>query len=217
MAAKAKNTLRVLLEREKIEEYLTNLKIKRSADDSLAVDNAKAQPKIPGIDSAVQSLKTKLKPDSGQLVKQKADTLQVRKPPASFSSPFTAAPERPHAVALIMNKVDPVYVTESKNAFDRYNRENYYGKHFDINQVSLSDSIKMVVINGFENAASALHYLDKAGKVAGMEILPWLPANKYTFIIIDDQNLSTLQSNKDIQAYRKFLSVYYPDRFPPAK
>jgi hypothetical protein len=120
-------------------------------------------------------------------------------------------------VALIMNKVDPVYVTESKNAFDRYNRENYYGKHFDISQVSLSDSIKIVVINGFENAAAALQYLDKAGKVAGREILPWLPANKYTIIIINDQNLSTLQSNKDIQAYRKFLSVYFPDQFPPAR
>ncbi|MDP4212203.1 MAG: hypothetical protein Q8926_06215 [Bacteroidota bacterium] len=217
MAAKAKNTLRVLLEREKIEEYLTNLKIKRSTDDSLAMDSTNMQPKIPVTDSAGMNQKAKIKADSSRLVKQKTDTLQFRKPPPSFVSSFTAAPERPHAVALIMDKVDPVYVTESKNAFDRYNRENYYGKHLEITQVALSDSIKMMVINGFENANAALLYLDKTEKVTGREILPWLSANKYSFIIIDDQNLTTLQSNKDIQAYRKFLSVYFPDRFPPAK
>jgi outer membrane protein assembly factor BamD (BamD/ComL family) len=217
MAAKAKNTLRVLMEREKIEEYLTNLKIVRSAEDSEKIaDNGKVQPKIKQADSASAKQKEKVKADSGLVVKNKRDSLQFKKP-AFFVSPFTSVPEKPHAVALVMDKVDPVYVTETKNAFDRYNRENYYGKQFDINQVSLSDSIKIVVINGFENANAALLYLDKAGKLAGREILPWLPVNKYFFIIIDAQNLETLQANKDIQTYRKFLSVYFPGEFPSVK
>ena len=217
MSSKAKNTMRVLMEREKIEEYLTNLKITRTAADSAALtDSGKGQPKSSPSDSTSVIKREKLTADSRHMVKNKPDSIQFKKPPA-FASPFTAAPEKPHAVALIMDKVDPVYVTESKNAFDRYNRETYYGKHFGINQVVLSDSIKIVVISGFENASAALLYLDKAGKLAGREILPWLPANKYSFIIIDDQNLATLQSNKDIQAYKKFLSVYYPGIFPPIK
>jgi tetratricopeptide (TPR) repeat protein len=217
MAAKAKNTLRVLNERERLEEYLTNLKVTRATEDSVgAANNGKDQPKNANPDSASAKSAVKLKADSGLVSKKRPDSLQA-KIPAAFASAFSSAPEKPHAVALIMDKVDPVYVTESKNAFDRYNRENYYGKHFEINQVALSDSIKIVLINGFENAAAALAYLDKAGKVAGREILPWLPANKYSFIIIDDQNLAILQSNKDIPAYRKFLSAYFPDKFPPAK
>jgi outer membrane protein assembly factor BamD (BamD/ComL family) len=217
MAAKAKNTLRVLNEREKIEEYLSNLRVSRKAEDSVAMpDNVKVQPKITKIDSAAAKPVQKLKADSGVLVKNKRDSIQFKNQ-SDFISPFTAAPEKPHSVALIMDKVDPVYVTESKNAFDRYNRENYYAQHFDIKQVVLSDSIKIVVISGFENAGAALLYLGKASKLAGREILPWLPANKYSFIIIDDQNLGTLQSNKDVQAYRKFLSVYFPGYFPSVR
>jgi outer membrane protein assembly factor BamD (BamD/ComL family) len=217
MSAKAKNTLRVLNEREKLEEYLTNLKVVRAKEDSVAaVNNGNAQAKSAPVDSAGRIAVTKIKPDSTQALKKTPDSLQA-KIPASFASAFTAAPERPHAVALIMDKVDPVYVTESKNAFDRYNKENYYGKHFDINTVILSDSVKIVLINGFENANTALTYMEKAEKTAGREILPWLPANKYSFIIIDDRNLGVLQTNKDIQAYRKFLSVYFPGKFPPVK
>jgi hypothetical protein len=216
MSDKAKNALRVLNNREKLEEYLTNLRIVRASGDSAAaVNNGKGQPQ-PAADSAALKAAVTSKTDSTLAPVKLPDSLRV-KPPVAFASAFIAAPEKPHAVALIMNKVDPVYVTESKNAFDRYNRENYYGKHFDINTVILSDSIKIVMINGFENANAALAYMEKAGKIAGREILPWLPADKYTFIIIDDQNLATLQSNQDIQAYRKFLSVYFPGKFQAPK
>ena len=72
-----------------------------------------------------------------------------------------------------------------------------------------------MVIQGFENAAAALAYLDKAGNAAPREIIPWLPVNKYFFIMIDDQNLEILKANKDMQLYRKFLSVYAPKNFQP--
>jgi outer membrane protein assembly factor BamD (BamD/ComL family) len=217
MAAKAKNTLRVLMEREKIEEYLTNLKVKRATEDSISIANGgKLQPKTAAADSVTASQKENLKPANGMLPKNKLDSAQARKA-ASFASAFVSAPEKPHAVALIMDNVDPVYVTETKNAFDRYNRENFYGKQFDISLLTLSDSIRIVRISGFENAGAALQYLDKASKLAGREIIPWLSENKYSFIIIDDQNLEILNGNKDIQTYRKFLSVYFPGSFPSVK
>ena len=116
-----------------------------------------------------------------------------------------------------MTKVDPVYVTESKNAFDRYNRENFYGKNYESSKQDLSDTTKLMVIRGFDNTAAALAYLDKAGNAAPREIIPWLPANKYYFIVIDERNLEILKANKDMQLYRKFLSVYAPEKFPAAK
>jgi len=116
-----------------------------------------------------------------------------------------------------MNKVDPVYVNESKNAFDRYNRENYYGKNYPTDKVALTDSTKMMVIHGFGNMPEALAYLNKAASAAPREIIPWLPAGKYYFIVIDDQNLETLQNNKDLNLYRQFLQVYAPEQFPVTK
>jgi hypothetical protein len=216
MAVKAKNVLRVLSERERIENYLRNLHVTRMSDDSIArAANLNAQPKKQ--DSAVvKAGADKLIKDSGQAVLKKPDSLQLRKQ-ALFISPFTWAPDKPQAVVLVMTKVDPVYVTESKNAFDRYNRENFYGKNYDISQMSLSDTTKMMVIHGFDNAALALAYLDKAGNAAPREIIPWLPPNKYYFIVIDDGNMEILKTNKDMQLYKKFLSVYSPDKFPPLK
>jgi hypothetical protein len=218
MSDKAKNVLRVLNERERIENYLRNLKVTRMQEDSIArVANEKAQPKES--DSAVakkKALNAELKRDSSQIVIKKPDLLQL-KAQSLFISPFTWSPDKPQSVILVMTKVDPVYVTESKNAFDRYNRENFYGKNYEISHASLSDTTKMMVIQGFDNAASALAYLNKAGNAAPREIIPWLPANKYFFIVIDDQNLEILKANKNIELYKKFLSVFSPDSFPPVK
>jgi hypothetical protein len=218
MAAKAKNILRVLNERERIENYLRNLDVKRMAEDSIMrVAIANTQPKKP--DSAAAkpaAVNAKINKDSGQVVIKKPDSLQLKKQ-ALFVSPYTWSPDKPQSVVLVMTKVDPVYVTESKNAFDRYNRENFYGKNYETSQVSLNDSSKMMIIHGFDNASAALTYLDKAGNAAPREIIPWLPVNKFYFIVIDDQNLEILKANKDLSLYKKFLSVYAPDKFPPAK
>jgi hypothetical protein len=69
------------------------------------------------------------------------------------------------------------------------------------------------VISGFGNAVAALDYLDKAKKAAPRDIVPWLPAAKYSFIIITDDNLALLKSNIDLPAYLKFLSSYFPGKF----
>ncbi len=114
---------------------------------------------------------------------------------------------------ILENKVDPVYVTESKNAFDRYNRETYYNQPFNIENISLDDSSKMVVISGFDNAATALDYMEKARKTAASEIIPWLPAGKYKFLIISGSNLEVLKGNKDVNGYLKFLETSFPGKF----
>jgi tetratricopeptide (TPR) repeat protein len=219
MAAKAKNTLRVLNERERIENYLRNLRVTRMPEDSITrVANGNEQPKTAEPSPAKPAVVSaeKIKKDSPQVVFKKPDSIQLKKQ-ALFASPFVWSPDKPQAVVMVMTKVDPVYVTESKNAFDRYNRENFYGKNYEISQVALSDTTKMMVIHGFDNTASALAYLDKAGNAAPREIIPWLPANKYFFIVIDDQNMEILRANKDMPLYKKFLSVYSPEKFPSLK
>jgi tetratricopeptide (TPR) repeat protein len=164
---------------------------------------------------SVQTAIGKAKMDSirNVLQKLKSDSERLVKNLQSQQSVFAFAPDKPHNVALLITKVDPVYVTETRNAFNRYNKENYYNKTMIINNISLDDSIKLVVISGFDNSTDALIYMEQARKVAPREIISWLPATKYSFIIISDENLERLKANKDLTEYRKFLSAFFPGKF----
>jgi tetratricopeptide (TPR) repeat protein len=139
---------------------------------------------------------------------QGRDTVQGAKPILSVYTLDTAAS---HMVALVMDKVDPVYVTEARNAFNRYNREN--NQTMAVSNLPLNDDFKLMLIDGFPNAAAALAYLEKAKAAAPRDVIPWLPAGKYFFVIISHNNLPVLTNNKNIASYRAFLSASYPGRF----
>ncbi|HVW59524.1 MAG TPA: hypothetical protein VHC48_05800, partial [Puia sp.] len=145
--------------------------------------------------------------------KLQADTAAMAAKVRSLNSAFAFTPEKPHSVIIVLDKVDPVYVTETRNAFTRYNLENFYDKSLTINNASLNDSVKLVVINTFENSTAALDYLQKAKAAAPREVVPWLPVGKYTFLLISAPNLELLMQNKDMQGYRQFLSTVYPGKF----
>jgi len=130
----------------------------------------------------------------------------------SLNSVFSLTPDKPHSVLIVLNKVDPVYVNETKNAFSRYNAEEYYSQQLTTGSSDLTDSLKMVVIGNFGNADDALQYLQKAKALAPRQIVPWLPAGKYSFLIISGPNLDLLLNNKDLSAYRKFLQAAYPGK-----
>ncbi|THU40682.1 tetratricopeptide repeat protein [Niastella caeni] len=121
--------------------------------------------------------------------------------------------ELPHFVAIVLDKVDPVYVNEARNAFTRYNREQYSTRGLTVNNQAVNDEYKLVLIGSFPNANDAIAYIDKTRKLAASEIIPWLPANKYSFAIITDSNLGVLMSTKDVNAFKKFLSQNYPGKF----
>jgi hypothetical protein len=153
--------------------------------------------------------------DSVQAVMRQlqADTAQLAAKLRTLNSAFSFTPAGPHAVVIVMNKVDPVYVSEAKNAFSGYNQENFYSQSLTADNASLSDSLKLLVISGFPTDKEALAYLQNAKALAPRQIVPWLPADKYTFIIISGANLQILLTGKDMAAYRKFLSAAYPGKF----
>jgi hypothetical protein len=103
-----------------------------------------------------------------------------------------------------------VYVNEAKNAFSRYNRETYYGQQIDMTVLPLNDQYKIILMAGYADAASALEYVDKAKRVAGAQIVPWLAADKYSFTVISAGNLEVLKTNKDLQVYKQFVGANYP-------
>ncbi len=222
MADKAKNIIDVLGRRKEIEDYLTKLEITR-VEDTVLIANAPPKPREK-IGTPMEQDSTTIQPvKPRQLI---TDTVKTEKPKvtapdivvkkdtakAAPASVFTFNVEAPHAVMIIMSKVDPVYVSESRNAFNRYNKEKYYNKTIEITNVSVNDTLKLVVMSGFENAASALEYMQKTQSVAATHIIPWLPADKYSFLIISEQNIEVLKNNQDIKGYRKFHEQYFPKK-----
>jgi outer membrane protein assembly factor BamD (BamD/ComL family) len=126
---------------------------------------------------------------------------------------FTYNPDEPYDVVVVLNNVDPVYVTETRNAFNRYNQQNLFNQPISINNLALTDTIKLVVMSGFTNAANALSYSQSTKQAASTSIVPWLPVGKYQFIIISRQNLEALMVSKNLAEYRKFLVSTWPGNF----
>jgi hypothetical protein len=127
---------------------------------------------------------------------------------AEIPSHFTFNVEAPHAVVIVLTKVDPVYVSESRNAFNRYNQQNFYNQTIDISNQTLNDSVRLVVMSGFSSAATAMQYLQKTEPVAKTQIVPWLPGGKLTFLLISNDNLEVLKKNQDMQEYLEFEKKY---------
>lgn len=162
-----------------------------------------------------QTAKLKHQSDSIQtaMARLRNDTAQLAAKVRSMNSVFAFTPDKPHAVLIVMDKVDPVYVSEARNAFNGYNTENFYSLSLTANNNSLNDSLKLVVIGNFPTDAAALDYMQNIKALAPRQIVPWLPAGKYTFQIISVPNLELLLSNKDMSAYRRFLTAAYPGKF----
>jgi tetratricopeptide (TPR) repeat protein len=178
------------------------------------VDSINAALKKASTDSAYTAILHHQADSIQSAMKQlQSDTAQLAAKIRSLNSVFSFNPAEPHSILVIMDKVDPVYASEARNAFNGFNTENYYSQSLTTTNASLNDSLKLVVIGGFADDKTALDYLGKVKALAPRQIVPWLPANKYTFLPISGPNLALLLNNKDIATYRKFLATVYPGKF----
>ena len=192
LKAKAETMIDVLKRRAEIEKYLTALEVTRATENQLPTPVTPApvnKPVAPVIKDTVAKVA-----------------------PVLTSGPFVMVVSAPHYVIMILNKVDQVYTTEAKNAFTRYNKENFYGQTININKDVLDADNNLLVITPFADAAAAMVYYNKIKKDAPSEI-SWLPANKYSFLIITDANLQLLKTNKNLTGYKALLNTQFPNRF----
>ncbi|MBK8520242.1 MAG: tetratricopeptide repeat protein [Chitinophagaceae bacterium] len=190
---KAATMIDVLRRRAEIEKYLTSLEVTRASENQLNVPETPKPVPPPVIPPVIK------------------DTVVKVAAPLT-SGAFTMAVNAPHHVLMVLNKVDQVYITEARNAFIRYNRENFYGQTINISKDVLDADNNLLVITSFPDAAAALIYYNKIKKDAASEI-SWLPANKYSFLIITEANLQLLKTNKNIAGYKALLNTQFPNRF----
>jgi hypothetical protein len=236
---KAQNMIDVLKRRSEIEAYLTALQVTRAADDApikVADDPVKVVP--PPVQPTVPQPTTTTPPPDPQLnapVNNQAAPTQAPsksdpgiKPlvtatgikidtskkllPALVYKSFTMALNDPHYMVMLLDKLDPVYVNEARNALNRYHREIGNGQPIEIKKDTLSANQNLLVFVQFANAEEAFDYYEKVKRAAPVEV-SWLPANKYSFFIITEPNLQLLKTNKDMIGYTKLLNMQYPGKF----
>jgi tetratricopeptide (TPR) repeat protein len=194
---KAKDTIAV------VEKPKDTIAVTKAPKDTIAVTKA---PKVK--ESAVVVVKPKTEPTAKVPVIKRDSVVGKQN-----LKVFTYNPDEPYDVIVVLNNVDPVYLTETRNAFNRYNQQNLFNQPITINNIALTDTIKFVVMSGFTNAANALSYSQSTKDAASTSIVPWLPKGKYQFIIISRQNLEALLVSKNLAEYKKFLISTWPGSF----
>ena len=213
LAAKSATLLDVLSRRNQIETELRNLVVTRAADD--ANTNNPAPPVVnvkPPVQDTTTIGKTTQPPVANNNNIPQKDTT-VTKPLPPVATAFTYSPNDAHYVMLILNKIDPVFVNEAKNAFVRYNKDTYYNKTFTAELFELNPDNRLLLIAPFKTAQEAIDYIEKTRPKTATEILPWLKGGKYSFSILNNSNFDVLKNTKDIEKYKEFISQQLPGKF----
>ena len=214
LAAKSATLINVLGRRKQIEEELTNLNISRPPEEQ------RRPITIPQKDTVVIVNKpNQIIPDTISKrppvvnTKPTIDSVAKVAVPVAPSKTFVLDTNAAHYVLLILNKVDPVFCNEAKNAFFRYNRETYYNKQFTTDLQEIDADNKVLLISPFKTAAEAVAYIAKAKPLTATEIIPWLKGGKYEYSIISLNNLALLNEKKNIEEYKSFIISKFPGKF----
>lgn len=210
LAEKAATMIDVLKRRKEIETYLTNLKIEKPEEE------ANRQIDLDTLTTVKNVIPFKAETTIKQTPKELkvADKIApVSKPVIISNSGYSFNPSDPQYVALILVKVDGIFASEGKNAFNRYNRENYSTQAISMNSLAITGQEQLILMGPFANAGDAVGYLNKTKPFAASRIIPWLAADKYSFTIISSANLEILKTTKDLAAYKNFMHGIFPDNF----
>ncbi len=217
ISKKAEHIISVLKRRDQIEKYLTDLDIERAKEDSVVLVETVVETKAAPKSGEKQQVETAVVPRAEAVtvgkqgpIKPAIDSSVFNKPKPKPQSEFSYKPAEQHYVAIVLNKVDVVYVNEAKNAFNRYNRESFRDQPIEITMLPLDEENKLMLMSGFGDAISALNYVKRTNPVAGAQVVPWLAADKFSFLVISEGNLEILTENKDLRAYQRFYGGSYP-------
>jgi hypothetical protein len=217
LAIKSTNLLNVLSRRQEIEEELRSMVINMP-------DTTTSTSQVPAIVTPPPVIKQPAAKDT-------AISKPIQQPPVTINKPVTDTvtkqpikpepvptsysfdAEKPHYVVIVLNKIDPIFVNEAKNAFARYNRDAYFNKQMQAELIDIDNENKLLLISPFKNATEATAYVDQTKPRTANEIVPWLKGGKYTYSIITERNLEVLKNSKDIDKYKQFLDKNIPGKF----
>lgn len=133
--------------------------------------------------------------------------------PAAGAKTYTFNPSDTQYVVVVLNNVDPIFVTEGRNAFTRYNQDVYSDQRIEVYNRKVNNQYTFIMLGPFVNAAAAFTYIDRTRPVAKTRIVPWLTPEKYSFAVISNANMSLLLEKQDVEGYNTYLHQVFPDKF----
>ncbi len=203
---KATTLLDVLSRRAQIEEELKNMVVTK-----IPGDTSTSKPPVVIINTPKPDTTTIVPPIAVTTIPPKDTT--TKKAVENITSSYVHSPAEPHYVVLLLNKVDPVFSNEAKNAFIKYNKSFFSGKNYSIDLFELNTDYRLLLIAPFSNAQDAISYIEKTNPKTATEIIPWLKGGKYSFSILTNSNFDLLKNKQDVDAYKLFLNQYFPGKF----
>jgi tetratricopeptide (TPR) repeat protein len=222
MAERAKTMISVLKRRKEIEDELTRTTVIRNEDGTTFASNNSTKPASPAATITVLPAATSPdKKDTASLttapekddVKTVAPVTKKDDAPPIANKTFSFVPTDAQYVLVVLDKVDEVFASEARNAFNRYNKEKFYSQNISVSGVKLDARFSLVLQGPFADANAAVDYIDKTKPVTRSRILPWLTTDKYNFSIISSANLDVLKANKDMDGYKQLLQTAFPGKF----
>lgn len=193
-------------------DSLNNIIAKNKAD---SIQKVREQQRIDSINEAnILAAKEKARLDSIQREALRPTLADQRlNKPVLSEDEFTIDVRGKQLVLVVLDQIDQVYVNEARNAFNAFNINEFSTAKLSVHNQILDDNIKFVIVNSFENAGTALDYVERARAEANKSIVPWLPVGKYYFIVVSGDNLNKIKSQDDLKRYVKFLAKVFPQEF----
>ncbi|MCX6265023.1 MAG: tetratricopeptide repeat protein [Bacteroidetes bacterium] len=243
LAEKSATMVDVLKRRNQIEAYLSNLSIERGEEDLRRGADVDVSATIPSITKSLPSLKAPNEPITAKSLPVKPNNTELVKTGKEYTPTVPIAPVAPLIrtkpltllggnatsqfkgnsysinpndtayLVLMLDKVDPIFVSESKNAFTRFNQQLSLNRPIAMSIRKINNQLQYLLFGPFENFDQALQYMEKVRPSTATRILPWLGSNKYKFSMISPANLALLQESQDIEGYNSFLHELYPEKF----
>lgn len=209
LAEKAKTFLDVISRRKEIENYLTQLSIERPVeipDKKIDLNSTQAEDVPVTVKAPVKVNVPAAAPVPSTI---KAAPIEKLMAPATYQ--FNASDSQ--FVAIALYKVDPVFVSEARNAWNRFNQERYYNQKLPITVIRVNESEQILIMGPFANAAEASTYTDRNRPLASSRVTPWLETSKFSFAIISRDNLDLLLKKGETATYWQMLQNLFPDKY----
>jgi outer membrane protein assembly factor BamD (BamD/ComL family) len=145
--------------------------------------------------------------------KPAADTTKLKPlKDIKFETVYIYNASEPYVVLMYFDEVDPIYISESKTAITRYNAGTHSGETIAVNIFEGGKDANWLDIGPYADVTAILSYMEEL-KQNAKQIVPWLPANKYNFVVISVRNLEILKSRKNIEEYKTFIRQHIKDKF----
>lgn len=118
-------------------------------------------------------------------------------------------------VALLLENMDPAYVNEVHYSLNNSPRRNNYRYSVTAEKKRIADKLWLVLLrsNSFTNATNAYEYIEYLRPVAEENMLSWLDASRYKYIILPEEMLNFISNPEQMKEYEKVLQSTFPGKF----